>query len=94
MQYLFAFCSQPEATSDLISGGFVGPVVSHNLVKFGDPCLNLSREIPPEAAFSRVFHGSFLPEVWSDVISSVVINQTGVKEVKPFSRCQRMPVIT
>ena len=46
---LVGFCSRPGATSDVISGRFVGPVVSNNCVKFGDPRLNLSQEIPLEA---------------------------------------------
>ena len=49
VQYLFAFYSRPEATSDVISDTFVGPVISDNRVKFGDPRINLSREIPPDA---------------------------------------------
>ena len=49
VQYLTAFCSRPEVMSDVISGGFVGPVVPDNRVKFGDPGFNRSREIPPEA---------------------------------------------
>ena len=49
VQHLIAFCSRPEATSDVISGSFVRPVVAHNRVKFGDPHLQISREIPSEA---------------------------------------------
>ena len=48
VQYSTEFCSQPDAPSDVISGLFVGPVVPDNRVKFVDPRLNLSREIPPE----------------------------------------------
>ena len=48
-QYLIAFCRRPEVTSDVISGKFLGAVVPDNLVKFCDPRLNRSREIPPEA---------------------------------------------
>ena len=50
VQYLIAFNSRPEVTSDVISGGFLEPVFPDNCVKFGDLCLNHSREIPPEAA--------------------------------------------
>ena len=44
------------------------------MCKFGDPSLNRSRNIPPEAAgseryFRRLFHYNFRPEVDSDVIS-------------------------
>ena len=48
VQYLIAFSSGPEVTSNAISGKFVGPVVSDNHVKFGDPRSNLSPEISPE----------------------------------------------
>ena len=48
-EYLIAFCSQLEVMSDVMSGRFFGPVVPDNRVKFSDPCLNRSREIPPEA---------------------------------------------
>ena len=34
--------------SNVISGRFVGQVISDNRAKFGDSRLNLSREIPPE----------------------------------------------
>ena len=48
-QYLVALCSRPEVTCDVILGVFVGRVVPGNHVKFGNPRLKLSREIPPEA---------------------------------------------
>ena len=49
VQYLIAFFSRPEATSDVISGRFVRTVVPDKQVKFGDPRLELCREIPYEA---------------------------------------------
>ena len=49
VQDLIAFYNRPEATSDVISGKFVGPVVRDNRVEFGGPRLNPSREIQPEA---------------------------------------------
>ena len=49
VQNLIAFYSRPEASSNVVSGRFVGPVVPKKHVKFGDPRLNLSREIPPQA---------------------------------------------
>ena len=48
-QYFMAFCSRPEATSDVISGRFVWPLIPDKRVKFGYPRINLSREITPEA---------------------------------------------
>ena len=73
VQHLIVFCSRPEATSDVISGGFVGPVVPDNCMKFGDPRLNLSLEIPPQAAFSTVFFNfdNCQKEVVSDVTSGM-----------------------
>ena len=41
--------------TDTDTGTFVGPVVTKNCVKFGDFCLNRSREIPPEAVIFYVF---------------------------------------
>ena len=41
---------QPTGSNyDVISGIFVGPVITDRCVKFGDLRLNLSREIPSEA---------------------------------------------
>ena len=37
-------------TSNVLSSKFVGPVIPDNRVKFGDPRINLSREISHEAA--------------------------------------------
>ena len=45
---LIAFCTQPEATSDVISGKFVRLIVHDKCVKFSDPRLNCSQEIPPD----------------------------------------------
>ena len=52
-----------NAASDVTSGRFVGPIVSDEHAKVGDPCTNRSREIPPkpsEAAFRRFFRDNFL----------------------------------
>ena len=49
VQYLTAFCSQPKATSDVISGRSVGPLVLDSRANFPDPHSNFSRDIPPEA---------------------------------------------
>ena len=57
-----------STTSDVISGGFVGPVIPDYSVKFVDARLNLSRESLPEAV-NGFCHGSFRPEVDSDVIA-------------------------
>ena len=58
---LFKCILQPtEGNSDVISGSFMGLLVPDNRVKFGDPGLNLAREIPLESGsefseFSTVF---------------------------------------
>ena len=58
VQHLIAFCSRPEVTCDVMFDRSVEPVVPKNCLKFGEPGLNLSREILPEAseaAFLTVF---------------------------------------
>ena len=59
----------------------MGPVVPDNHVKFGDPRVNLSREIPFEAVIFGRFSNvdSFRPEADCDVISLVVVDPTGMK---------------
>ena len=83
VQYLIAFCSRLEATSDLISGRFVGTLIPNNRVKFGDPLartfLEKFNRKPSESAFSTDFRGSFRPEVVSDVISGRIVDPTSVK---------------
>ena len=58
-QNLIAFCSRPEETSDVISGIFVGLVVSDDCMKFGDLRINLSRDITPEAVLGGIFDSFF-----------------------------------
>ena len=65
-----------EAAGGIISGLFVGPIVLDMFVKFHDPSLNHSREIPPEAVRGGVFDCfpyNFRPEADSDVISDVAV---------------------
>ena len=54
-----AFCSWLEADSDVISGRFVRPIVLDKWVKFRDPRLNSSWEIPPEAVGGGIFDSFF-----------------------------------
>ena len=49
VQYLITFCSRSETVGEVISGMVIGPVALDKHVKFHDPNLNRSREIPPEA---------------------------------------------
>ena len=63
----------------------VGPVIVPDIhVKFGDPRINLSREIeiPPEAIWGGIFYGFFRctlrPKVVGDIISSANVGQVGM----------------
>ena len=49
VQYLISFCSRLEAASDVVSSRFLWSIVPDKCVKFCDPCLNRSREMPPDA---------------------------------------------
>ena len=69
VQYIFAFCSRPGTSSDIISRRFWGSIVPDKPVKFRGPRFNSSREMPPPVAFSTVFQDNFRTEVVSDVIS-------------------------
>ena len=44
-----------KQTSDVICGGFVGPIVHNERVKLRDHHLNRSRKIPPEAVGGCIF---------------------------------------
>ena len=81
-RYLIAFCSRPEAATDVISGKFLELVATcHKRVKFGAPGSNCSREIPPDAlegGISMVFVDDFRLEVDSDVISGTNEAQVGM----------------
>ena len=55
MQYLFPFCSRPEATSYVILRTFLGLTVADKFVKLRDARFNLSREIRPKAAGCGIF---------------------------------------
>ena len=76
------FCSLPETASDFICGKFVRPIVLDKCVKCGDPCLNRSPEIPPEAVGGGIF-GRFpnfnecRPEAAGDVTSGVPLTYVG-----------------
>ena len=84
MQYLIALCCRTETASDVVSGRFVLPVVRDKRVKFRDPRLNCSREIPPEAV-GGVIYGrlsivdNFRPEAATDVISGAFVDPIGMK---------------
>ena len=58
VQHLIAFCSLPEAASNVISGRFVGPIVHDSPVNFvilAQIVLEKLHLKPSEAEFSTVF---------------------------------------
>ena len=55
MQYSIAFCSRLEAASDVKSDKFGQLIVSDQVVKFPDPCLNCSPEIRSTAVGGGIF---------------------------------------
>ena len=61
---------------------FVGPVVLDKHVKFHDPSLNRSQEIPHKAAWGSIldcfFSYNFWPEVDNDVISGTAVDNVGM----------------
>ena len=80
-QYLIVFCSRLEAVSDVVSGRFVRPFVPFKCLKFRDPRLNYSREIPFEAVGSGIFNSFswWIQTRRSDNVSGIA--------VKYFGRC-------
>ena len=87
----------PEATSDVISSRFVGTVIPDNRGKFGNPCINLSREIPPEVIldgiFDSFFRCSFRREVASDVLSRMADQDVDVDVCANFDDCRLKPSV-
>ena len=80
-QFLIAFCSQLEAASDVISCRFVRLMFHDTCVKFHDPCLNRSWEIPPEAVGGGIldsFCYNFQLKVDTDVISGLAVDYVGM----------------
>ena len=65
-----------------MTGKFVKLIVFNNCVKFCYPRLNHSREIRSEGIsegiFDSFFRDNFWPVVDSDVISGVIVDQTGM----------------
>ena len=60
-------------------GRFVGPLVLDKRVRFHDPGLNRSREIPPKAVRGGIFDCyNFRPEVDNDVISGIAVDNVGM----------------
>ena len=87
VQYLITYCSRKEAAGDVISTTFVGPVVLDKGLKFHDPNLNLSREIPPEAVGGGIFDCfpyNFWPKVDNHIISGVAVDNVGMNVCEKF----------
>ena len=65
----------------------MGPVVLDKHVKFHDPGLNRSREIPPEALGCGIFYCfpfNFRAEVDNDVVSGRAVENVGMDVPKEF----------
>ena len=86
---------RPEAASDGISGKFIRPIVHDKPVKFHDPCLKRSREIPPEIPKSS--KGVFLTvislqlptgSIGNEVISGLAVDYVGVDVRVKFGDCR------
>ena len=89
VQYLIAFCSQPEAATDVISGNFVWPIVPDKCVKFCDARLNNSGEIQPKAVGCSIFgcfsnFDNYRPEVDGDVVYSAALDYVGMDVAAKF----------
>ena len=63
VQYLIAFCSQPEAAGDVIFGRVVRVVVPDKCVKFCDPRLKCSPEIRHEVIRGGIYDRFFQASV-------------------------------
>ena len=80
VQHLITFCSLSVAADDVISSGFVEPVLLHKDVKFHGPSFNCSREIQAEAVRGGIFDCfpyNFRLEVYNDVVSRTAIDNVG-----------------
>ena len=93
MIFLIAFCSQLEATSDVISGRFVRLSVPDKFLQFRDARLNCSPEIRPGAVGCGIltvysnFYQSRL-EVTGDVISDVAVGLAGIDARAKLGDCR------
>ena len=56
---MYPFGSRPETVSDAESGRFVWPIVRDAPIKFRDPRLNFSQEIPHKAVRVGIFNRFF-----------------------------------
>ena len=74
-------CGGLEEDSDVMSDEFVKPTVPDKCVKFRNPRLNVLEKFdpkPPEAIFRVFFRDDFRPDVFSDVISFLAVDQVGM----------------
>ena len=63
------------------------PIVLDKHVKFRDPNLNRSQEIPPKAVGGGIFDCfpyNFRPKVGNDVISSIAVDNVGMDVAMKF----------
>ena len=84
-----SYILQPTGkASDIISGRFVAPDCRNMPLKYRDPRLNRSREVPPEVVggviFGGFFRDDFRLEVVSDVMSGTGVEYLGVEVFVKF----------
>ena len=75
VQYLIAFCSQPETASDIKSCRFVGSILHNKRVKCRDPRFYPK---PSEAAFSTVFAARRSDSFYSGICNRIRVGRAGV----------------
>ena len=76
-----AFCSRLDWANVVISGAFVGPIVPDNAVKFHDPDMKCSREIPPKNHLRPNFRPLYRDNCRSWVAGDVRSGGAAVDEV-------------
>ena len=88
VQYLIAFCSWPEAVSDVISGRFTRLIVPNKCANFvisAQTILDKFHPKPSEAVFSTVFFRyNFQPKIDNDVIFGLAVDYVGMDVLVKF----------
>ena len=91
MQYSFAFGSRLEATSDVMSRRFVSMIVPDNIVILVKTVREKFDPKPSEAAFLSFFRDNFRPEVASDIISGLSVDEVGLDVFVKFGDSRSSP---
>ena len=88
VQYLIAFCSQPETASEVISCSFVRlPLSPTSVYNFCDSRLKRFREIRPEVigrGILQFVYDNFQSEEASDFVSGVAAEWVGLEVYVKF----------